>query len=200
MTVKKEEFLALKQGPMSVSEYRDRFLQLSRYAPKDVNTDAKRQYHFLRGLVDPLHYNLKPYLSHISAPNRQSDHDREEVKEDGGSQVQAQDWWTSAWEQQSPPFLRQPTSAVQAESASASAAVSEVVPSASAAVSPELLDRRKSVPEAKSVGTSSSCPSNQPEQSSSPSARRRQSMFPLCRARPLGDVLSKEGSSAAARP
>jgi hypothetical protein len=29
MTVKKEEFLALKQGPMSVSEYRDRFLQLS---------------------------------------------------------------------------------------------------------------------------------------------------------------------------
>jgi hypothetical protein len=25
MTVKKEEFLALKQGPMSVSEYRDRF-------------------------------------------------------------------------------------------------------------------------------------------------------------------------------
>ena len=50
MTVKKEEFLALKQGPLSVSEYRDRFLQLSRYAPEDVNTDAKRQYRFLRGL------------------------------------------------------------------------------------------------------------------------------------------------------
>jgi hypothetical protein len=47
MTVKKEEFLALKQGSMSVSEYRDRFLQLSRYAPEDVNTDAKRQYRFL---------------------------------------------------------------------------------------------------------------------------------------------------------
>jgi hypothetical protein len=41
MTVKKEEFLALKQGSSSVSEYRDRFLQLSRYAPEDVNTDAK---------------------------------------------------------------------------------------------------------------------------------------------------------------
>jgi hypothetical protein len=51
MIVKKEEFLALKQGPMSVSEYRDRFLQLSHYAPEDVNTDAKRQYRFLRGLV-----------------------------------------------------------------------------------------------------------------------------------------------------
>jgi hypothetical protein len=42
MTVKKEEFLVLKQGPMSISEYRDRFLQLFRYAPEDVNIDAKR--------------------------------------------------------------------------------------------------------------------------------------------------------------
>jgi retron-type reverse transcriptase len=58
MTVKKEEFLALKQGSMSVSEYRDRFLELSRYASEDVNTDAKRQYRFLRGLVDPLQYQL----------------------------------------------------------------------------------------------------------------------------------------------
>jgi hypothetical protein len=58
MTVKKEEFLALRQGSMSVSEYRDTFLQLSRYAPEDVNTDAKWQYRFLRGLVDPLQYQL----------------------------------------------------------------------------------------------------------------------------------------------
>jgi hypothetical protein len=58
MTVKKEEFLALKQGSSSVSEYWDRFMQLSRYAPEDVNTDAKRQYRFLRGLVDPLQYQL----------------------------------------------------------------------------------------------------------------------------------------------
>jgi hypothetical protein len=57
MTVK-EEFLALKQGPMSISEYREKFLQLSRYASEDVNTDAKRQYRFLRGLVDPLQYQL----------------------------------------------------------------------------------------------------------------------------------------------
>jgi hypothetical protein len=58
MIVRKEEFLALKQGPLSVSEYRDKFLQLSRYAPEDVNIDDKRQYHFLIGLVDPLHYQL----------------------------------------------------------------------------------------------------------------------------------------------
>jgi hypothetical protein len=42
MIVRKEEFLALKQGPMSVSEYMDKFLQLYRYAPEDVNTDDKR--------------------------------------------------------------------------------------------------------------------------------------------------------------
>jgi hypothetical protein len=58
MIVRKEEFLALKHGSLSVSEYRDKFLQLSRYAPEDVNTDAKRQYRFLRGLVDPLHYQM----------------------------------------------------------------------------------------------------------------------------------------------
>jgi hypothetical protein len=56
MIVRKENFLALKHGPMSVSEYMDKFIQLPHYAPEDVNTDAKRQYHFLRGLVDPLHY------------------------------------------------------------------------------------------------------------------------------------------------
>jgi hypothetical protein len=46
MIVRKEEFLALKQGPLSVNEYKDKFLQLSCYTPEDVNTDAKRQYHF----------------------------------------------------------------------------------------------------------------------------------------------------------
>jgi hypothetical protein len=48
MIVRKEEFLALKQGPLFVSEYRDKFLHLSRYAPEDVNTDAKRQYCFFK--------------------------------------------------------------------------------------------------------------------------------------------------------
>ena len=69
MIVKKEEFLALKQGPMSVSEYRDKFLQLSRYAPEDVNTDAKRQYRFMRGLTDESH------LPHLPAPDRQGSYD-----------------------------------------------------------------------------------------------------------------------------
>jgi hypothetical protein len=42
MIVRKEEFLALKQGPLSVSENSDNFLQLSCYALEDVNMDANR--------------------------------------------------------------------------------------------------------------------------------------------------------------
>ncbi|WVZ76764.1 hypothetical protein U9M48_024706 [Paspalum notatum var. saurae] len=44
MSLKKEEFLALPR--------------LSRYYPEEVNTDPKKQYHFLKGLVDPLRYQL----------------------------------------------------------------------------------------------------------------------------------------------
>ncbi|CAN6347548.1 unnamed protein product [Urochloa humidicola] len=43
MKLKKKEFQALKQGGMSVSEYRDRFIQLYRYAPDDVDSDEKKQ-------------------------------------------------------------------------------------------------------------------------------------------------------------
>jgi hypothetical protein len=34
---------------MSVSEYRDKFIQLSRYAPADVVDDEEKQDHFQRG-------------------------------------------------------------------------------------------------------------------------------------------------------
>jgi hypothetical protein len=95
MIVSKEEFLALKQGPMSVSEYRDKFLQLSRYAPRDVNTDAKRQYHFLRGLVDLLHYQLMnhtfPTFQHLIDRAIMTKRKRREIEDRkhkiGGSQV-----------------------------------------------------------------------------------------------------------------
>jgi hypothetical protein len=43
MKFKKNEFLSLIQAGMSVSEYRDRFTQLSRYAPEEVGTYEKRQ-------------------------------------------------------------------------------------------------------------------------------------------------------------
>ncbi|XP_066382996.1 uncharacterized protein [Miscanthus floridulus] len=40
--LKKKEFLALKQGSMSIVEYRDKFIQLSWYAPTKVDDDEKR--------------------------------------------------------------------------------------------------------------------------------------------------------------
>jgi hypothetical protein len=95
MIVRKEEFLALKQGPLSVSEYKDKFLQLSRYAPEDVNMDAKGQYRFLRGLVDPLHYQLMnhtfPTVQHLiyrAIMTERKHREMEDMKHKiGGSQV-----------------------------------------------------------------------------------------------------------------
>jgi hypothetical protein len=43
---------------MTVSEYRDRFTQLSRYAPKEKDTDEKHQERFLEGLIGQLNYQL----------------------------------------------------------------------------------------------------------------------------------------------
>jgi hypothetical protein len=48
---------------MSVSVYRDKFTQLSRYAPDEVDTDPKRQERFLDGLIGPLNYQLQSYTS-----------------------------------------------------------------------------------------------------------------------------------------
>jgi hypothetical protein len=56
----KKEFLSLTQGNMTVSEYRDRFTQLSRYAPEEVDTDEKHQERFLEGLIGPLNLPQLP--------------------------------------------------------------------------------------------------------------------------------------------
>ena len=48
----------MKQGSMTVCEYRDKFIQLSRYAPGEVVTDAKKQKCFLKGLNDGLQLQL----------------------------------------------------------------------------------------------------------------------------------------------
>ncbi|WVZ80451.1 hypothetical protein U9M48_027924 [Paspalum notatum var. saurae] len=58
MKMKKREFLSLKQGNMSVTEYRDKFLQLARYAPTEVAEDGDKQEHFLEGLNDNLQLQL----------------------------------------------------------------------------------------------------------------------------------------------
>jgi hypothetical protein len=58
MKLKKKEFLFLKQGGMSVAEFRDKFIELSRYAPEDVADDEKKRELFLEGLAGPLRYQL----------------------------------------------------------------------------------------------------------------------------------------------
>ena len=64
MKLKKKEFLALKQGSMSVAEYHDKSIQLSWYAPTEVEEDDKRQEHFMEGQNDGPQYQL---LSHSFA-------------------------------------------------------------------------------------------------------------------------------------
>jgi hypothetical protein len=59
--LKQKEFLTLKQGNMSINEYRDKFTQLSRYALDEVDTDPKRQECFLDGLIGPLNYQLQSH-------------------------------------------------------------------------------------------------------------------------------------------
>ena len=54
----KKEFLELKQGSMSVCEYRDKFTELSRYAPADMARDEDKQECFLDGLIDGLNYMM----------------------------------------------------------------------------------------------------------------------------------------------
>jgi hypothetical protein len=43
---------------MSVSGYKDKFIQLSRYAPGEVDDDEKKQELFLEGLIRLLQYQL----------------------------------------------------------------------------------------------------------------------------------------------
>jgi hypothetical protein len=61
MKIKKKEFLSLKQGGMSMAEYRDKFTELSRYAAEEVAEDRKKQELFLDGLAGSLQYQLMSY-------------------------------------------------------------------------------------------------------------------------------------------
>jgi hypothetical protein len=58
MKLKKKEFADLKQGSITVNEYLNSFIQLSRYAPDDINTDQKKQDMFLNGLNDDIQFQL----------------------------------------------------------------------------------------------------------------------------------------------
>ena len=50
----RDEFRELKQGRMTVVEYHDKFLPLARYAPDEIDTEAKKKERFLNGLRDEM--------------------------------------------------------------------------------------------------------------------------------------------------
>jgi hypothetical protein len=174
MIVRKEEFLALKQGPLSVIEYRDKFLQLSRYTLEDVNMDAKRQYRILRGLVDPLHYQLMnhtfPTFQHLIDRAIMTERKRREMEDRkhkiGGPQAESSS--RPRYPGNSPQHFKQghqhQHQRQHQHQAVSSAASITAVPSEHSA-------GRKSVPASEQPGSSSSCPNNQPEWPSSPSSQ-----------------------------
>src|SRR4051812_6472675 len=49
----RDEFRALKQGRMTIVEYYEKFMSLSRYAPDEIDTEAKKEI-FLNGLHDEM--------------------------------------------------------------------------------------------------------------------------------------------------
>src|SRR4051812_33245287 len=58
MDQKKEEFRKLRQGQTTVDEYHRKFLELSRYAERDVATDAHKQEKFREGLRPDIELTL----------------------------------------------------------------------------------------------------------------------------------------------
>jgi hypothetical protein len=52
----KKEFTDLNQGSMTVNEYLNSCIQLSRYAPDDINSDEKKHDVFLNGLNDDIQF------------------------------------------------------------------------------------------------------------------------------------------------
>ncbi|KAK1618152.1 hypothetical protein QYE76_023669 [Lolium multiflorum] len=68
MNLKRDEFRSLRQGGRTLKEYMDDFCALARYAPEDIDTDAKRKEKFLNGLKG----ELKIPLSVAYAPSYQS--------------------------------------------------------------------------------------------------------------------------------
>jgi hypothetical protein len=58
MKLKKKKLANLKHGGMTVNEYLNSFIQLSRYAPDDINTDEKKQDMLLNGLNDDIQFQL----------------------------------------------------------------------------------------------------------------------------------------------
>jgi hypothetical protein len=91
MKLKKKEFTDLKQGGMTVNEYLNSFIQLSRYAPDDINTDEKKQDMFLNGLNDDIQFQLLntdyAYFQHVVDKAIVIENKIKEIEKDGKRKV-----------------------------------------------------------------------------------------------------------------
>ena len=83
MKRKADEFRALQQGSMSVEEYTHQFMELSRYAPEEVDDDEKKQDMFKKGLNPELRTLLTPqiYLDFNTLMNKAILTERAKVEE-----------------------------------------------------------------------------------------------------------------------
>jgi hypothetical protein len=85
MSLKKKEFRNFRQGHRTVAEYIDEFNKLARYAPDDVDTDAKRRERYLDGLND----ELVVQLSMVYAPNYQALIDKATILENKQNRMES---------------------------------------------------------------------------------------------------------------
>jgi hypothetical protein len=60
--MKQEEFMKLKQGGDTVTQYLNKFNHLSQYAIDQVNTDLKKRNCFMRGLNDRMQRKMTTYI------------------------------------------------------------------------------------------------------------------------------------------
>jgi hypothetical protein len=58
MKLKEKEFTNLRQGSMTVNEYLNSFIEMSKYATEDIDTNEKKQDMFLEGLNDDIQFQL----------------------------------------------------------------------------------------------------------------------------------------------
>ena len=84
LSLKRKEFRNLRQTNRTVSDYIEEFNNLSRYAPEDVDTDAKRRERFLDGLSD----ELSLQLSVVYCPTFQDLMDKARILEGKHQQVE----------------------------------------------------------------------------------------------------------------
>jgi hypothetical protein len=70
---------------MTVTEYRDRFLQLARYAPAEVANDGDKQERFREGLDDHLEYALMNHrfdkFNQLVDADLNTEHKRREIED-----------------------------------------------------------------------------------------------------------------------